>query len=127
MNPFFLAGGLLSIILSVAHAFWGERYIAPELKTSNMSEVPKVGFYISYHQITLTLLISGLALVIISIFNSITGIDNLALFISIIIIGNFLVFIIISIVKYRKLLGQSIPQMFFFTLMIALIILGIIF
>jgi len=36
MNPFFLVGGSLSIFLSVAHAFWGEKYIAP------------------YHQITLT-------------------------------------------------------------------------
>jgi len=54
MNPFFLVGGSLSIFLSVAHAFWGEKYIAPKLKTSHVSEVPKVGFYIAYHQITLT-------------------------------------------------------------------------
>lgn len=127
MNLFYLIGGILSIFLSGAHTFWGKKFIFTEVKKSNLSEVTKVGFHISWHQTAMVLLISGLALIIISLFDSIVVIDILALFITILIIGNFLVFIIISTIKHRELLVQSIPQMFFFTLMIFLIFLGIIF
>jgi len=127
MNLFYLAGGLLSVFLSLTHAFWGEKFLVPELKTCNLSELTKVGYYNPWHQITNTLLISGLALIVISLFDSVSGINILALFITILITGNFLVFFGISIIKHRELLGQSIPQMLFFTLMISLILLGIIF
>lgn len=127
MNLFYLIGGILSIFLSGAHTFWGKKFIFTDVKKSNLSEVTKVGFHISWHQTAMVLLISGLALIIISLFDSITGIDILALFITFLIIGNFSVFIIISITKHRELLGQSIPQVFFFTFMIFLIFLGIIF
>ncbi len=125
MNVFYFIGGLLTIFLSVAHVFWGEKKIAKELKTSSISELPKAGFYISYHQITMTLLISGLSLIIISLFDSIKGINTLALFITILIIGNFSVFIGISLIKYRNLFAQTIPQMFFYLVLILLLFLGI--
>jgi hypothetical protein len=46
MNPFFLSAGILAVLLSGAHAFWGEKLIVPELKTSNLSRLTKVGFHI---------------------------------------------------------------------------------
>ncbi len=125
MNVFYFIGGLLTIFLSVAHVFWGEKKIVKELKTSSLSELPKAGFYISYHQITMTLLISGLALIIISLFDSIKGINTLALFITILIIGNFSVFVGISLVKYRNLFAQTVPQLLFFLVLIILLFLGI--
>ncbi|MHA2330284.1 MAG: hypothetical protein ACXACR_17325 [Candidatus Hodarchaeales archaeon] len=127
MNVFYLIGGLLSILLSVAHAIWGEKQIATELKESNLSELTKAGFYISWHQITIVLLINGVTLVILSLLDSIINNEILAFFIIIIIIGNISVFIIISLLKYKNIFNQTIPQTILFAIMIVFIILGIFF
>ena len=70
MNVYFLTSGLLSIGLAILHALWGEKNLADELFKSNLSDVPRVGFYISYHQITSTLTVSGLGLLAIAFIDS---------------------------------------------------------
>ncbi|KKK51875.1 hypothetical protein LCGC14_3110580 [marine sediment metagenome] len=50
MNLFYLIGGLICLLLAIAHVLWGEKEIAPELKESNLTELTKLGFYISYNQ-----------------------------------------------------------------------------
>lgn len=127
MNLFYLIGGLICLFLAVAHALWGEKEISSELKESNLSELTKAGFYISYHQITITLLVNGIALVIISIFDTVVGIDFLAILVIGIIIGNISVFILISLTNYRSTFKQTIPQTIIFGILVILIILGIIF
>ena len=128
MNIFYLSAGLLTTLMSVAHAFWGEKVLIPDLKrSSDLTELPKVGLYIPWHQITNLLLMTGLALVIISLNDSVQGIDILGLFTVFLIAGNFTVFILISFFKYRALFHQSLPQLIVFTLMIILITLGIFF
>ena len=124
MNWFYLLAGLLTLLMSAAHAYWGEKNLVPELNSSNLSDLSKVGFYIPWHQITNVLLLSGLALVMGSFLSSIPGIDILAIFITLIVAGNFLIFIVISLKKYRPIIGQSIPQFIFFSLIILLSILG---
>jgi len=120
--------GLLATLMSVTHALWGEKFLIPDLKkSSELNALPKVGLYIPWHQITNTLLMSGPALLIISFNDTIQGINILGLFIGFLIAGNFAVFILISLFKYRALFGQSIPQLIVFTLIIILIILGILF
>ena len=126
MNPFFLSAGILAVLLSGAHAFWGEKLIVPELKTSNLSRLPKAGFYISWQQATMALLISGVALVVVALADSITGVNTLAAFAAILIAGNLVVFTAISIAGHRELIGQSIPQILVFTLLITLVSLGIV-
>ncbi|MHA2292829.1 MAG: hypothetical protein ACXACK_11735 [Candidatus Hodarchaeales archaeon] len=128
VNISYMTAGFLTTLMTVAHAFWGEKFIIPDLKqTSELKEVSKIGLYIPWHQITNTLLMSGLALLIISFNDTIQGIDILGMFIGFVIAGNYVVFILISLVKDPALMGQSIPQLIIFTLMIILIILGVLF
>jgi len=124
MNWFYLISGLLTVLIAVAHAIWGEKQIIPELKESKLSELTEAGFYISYHQITITLLVSGIALVIASMLDNTVGII-LAFFVLIIIIGNISVFIAISLSKYKSAFSQTVPQIIIYSIMVLLIILGL--
>ncbi len=126
MNPFFLAAGILAVLLSGAHAFWGEKFLLSELKASSLSRLTKVGTQISWHQTTLALLTLGLALVTVSLSDSIAGANTLAVLAAILIVGNLVVFTAISMARHRELIGQSVPQIFLFALLISLISLGIV-
>lgn len=126
MKWLYLISGLLTILIAVAHAIWGEKQIIPDLKKSKLSEITEAGFYVSYHQITNTLLASGIALVLAAIIDNIVG-NALALFILIIIIGNISVFIGISLSKYKSVFGQTVPQIIIYSVIILLIILGLFF
>ena len=126
MDVFYLASGLILLFLSGAHALWGEKHLVSDLENSNINKPTGVGFYISYHQITSTLLVSGLTLIAIALFDSISGIDTLALFITILLFGNILAFTIISLIKQKDLFIKTIPQLVMFVIAITLIILGII-
>ena len=125
MNLYYLLGGILATVISVTHAFWGEKNLSPELYNSNLSEFSKGGIYISYHQITWTLLASGLTLIMISQNDKIPGIDYVAMLIDAITIGNFSVFFVIGALKNRELITLSVPQIILFVVLISLISLGI--
>jgi len=87
-----------------------------------------ISYNINWHQITKNLLITGLALIIISFLDLIVGIDILALFIIIQIIGNIIVYsLIILIKKELKLFKNTLPQLLIYMIMIIFIILGIFF
>lgn len=125
MNYFFLIAGALALFLSVAHMIWGGKFVLKDLKQSNLPEITGVGFYISYAQAAVVLLVEGAGLVIASFYNGVPGMEILVWFILAVIVGNFLVFLVTGLVKCRKILTQSIPQIIFFTIMISSIILGI--
>ena len=126
MNLLFLISGVLAIFLAAAHAAWGEKLIIPELRKANLSNLAKIGFYVSWHQITMVLLVSGLALAFLSFWGGFTGADTTAILIVCITIGNFLVFLVLSFIHQKELFGKSIPQIILFVTLIALILIGII-
>jgi len=110
--------------LAVLHAVWGEKNLSDELFKSNLSDVPKVGFYISYHQITSTLTASGLGLLAIAFIDALQTTRYLAIFIDLITLGNVAVFTFITLKKYPDLIRQSVPQIILFTVLLLLITAG---
>ena len=92
MNLFYLIGGIISIFLSVSHAFWGEKNLTSDLESSNVPEETIISYSIAWHQISKNLLVTGVTLIGISFLDLIMGFDILALFITIQIIGNILVY-----------------------------------
>ena len=126
MNLFYLIGGIISLFLSVAHAFWGEKNLTSDLKSSNVPDETIISYSISWHQISKNLLVTGVTLVIISFLDLIIGFDILALFITIQIIGNILVYSLILIIKKKsELFKKTLPQLLIFTIMVIFILLGI--
>ena len=126
MNFFFLTGGVLAIILAVTHGMWGEKQIIPDLKKSGLPDLARIGFHISWHQVGMVLLVSGISLAVIAFFNSCTGSKTGAIIIACLTIANFMVFLVLSFIHRKALLGESIPQIILFVVLIALILCGIV-
>lgn len=126
MNIYLAAAGVMSLGLALTHAYWGEKNLVGKLLGSDLESLTSLGFYISYHQITSVLIINGLGL-----FNAAMSTDpllsfTLSTFILAIIIGNFGVFMLITLRKNPEVLKMTLPQMVLFGVMILLIIIGIV-
>ncbi|MFC1537614.1 hypothetical protein ACFL4P_02180 [Gemmatimonadota bacterium] len=126
MNVFFLISGVLAIILAVTHAVWGEKLIIPDLKKSGLPDLAKIGFHISWHQISMVLLVSGISLVVLAFLTDCAGSKVGATIIVGITSANFLVFLVLSFIQKKALFGKSIPQIILFVTLIALIIIGMV-
>jgi hypothetical protein len=81
MNWFYLGAGALTIFLSVAHALWGQKTIILELNNSDLTEMAKSGFFVSWHQTTAMLLITGITLIFMALRKSLIEVKILAAFI----------------------------------------------
>jgi asparagine N-glycosylation enzyme membrane subunit Stt3 len=125
VNIYFLVSGLIAVFLSVAHAVWGESTILAELKQPSLSAMAQAGFYVSWHQTTVLLMVMAVSLIVLALRKTRDGINNAAIIVVSIITGNFLVFLVLSFVHYREMFAQTIPQTVLFVILIVLIVLGI--
>jgi hypothetical protein len=125
MNHFYLAAGILSLILSAAHAIWGQSQVMPDLNSSNAAQLTKIAAFIVWHQITGMLFVSGIALITFAIKRTISGAKIAAALILCLVVMNFAIFIITGAVWMPELLTQSVPQHVMFTGLIVLLIMGL--
>jgi len=118
---------LLSMLIAGAHALWGQRNLLAELKESELANASKTGIYICWHQMTMTLVVSGLGLICAALALPSVNSDVLAVYVLVLIVGNFAVFLAISVAKQRELLSRSAPQIAMFSILILLVALGRVF
>ncbi len=126
MNIYLAVAGVMSIGLAFTHALWGEKNLAGKLLSSNLESLTSLGFYISYHQITSVLIINGLGLINAAMSPDPMVTFMLSAFILAIIIGNFGVFILVTVRKNSEILKLTYPQTVLFVIKIVLIIVGIV-
>ncbi|MFC1538364.1 hypothetical protein ACFL6H_02985 [Candidatus Latescibacterota bacterium] len=126
MNYNFLIAGIMSIFLSFAHVIWGEKILFPVINKADINKVASAAVYISWYQISTTLLVAGIGLIILSYYEQFQNITLAAILITAIIVFNFTAFIVIIITKHRVVFAQTIPQTILFVIIIVLMILGII-
>ena len=123
MNSYYLLAGLLAILLSVAHALWGERYLFNQPSVRNMDPETQVSLYVPWHQISYVLLASGIGLLLAA---NLTALAGVPYFILALIAGNFVVFVVVLPVKKQtSLFSKTLPQAVLFLVLIVLIVLGI--
>ena len=122
---YFLLAGILAAIIGIVHAYWGEKNMAPELNASDMSSFTKIAWYIPYHQITWVLLVSGIALMGIGVFDTVEGVKNIGMLIEAVTVGNFAVFLMIGASKDSSVITKSVPQLILFTVLMILLTLGV--
>lgn len=124
MNGYFLIAGLLLVVLSVAHAIWGERRVFTVLTPKTTNAETYLSVYVPWHQLTGALLLSGIALLLTAFQSSVP--KYVPIFILVLITSNLLVFFGIVIGKKQtQIFAQTLPQIILFLLLIILIILGI--
>ncbi len=124
MNGYFLIAGLLLVLLSVAHAIWGERRVFTILTPKTTDAETYLSVYVPWHQLTGVLLLSGVALLLTAFQSSAP--TFVPIFILAIITSNMLVFFGLVIGKKQtQMFARTLPQTVLFLLLIVLIILGI--
>lgn len=123
MNIYLFISGVLLVLLSFAHALFGEISVFRLIMASDLSEILKTSVYVPWHQLTFILMFSGAANIYISFK---TKLYQISAFIAIVVIGNLLTFLLISVIRKNwGLLQQSIVQVIVLALLIALMIAGI--
>ena len=123
MNIYLFISGVLLVLLSFAHALFGEISVFRLIMASDLSEILKTSVYVPWHQLTFILLFSGAGNIYISFK---TKLYQISAFIAIVVIGNLLTFLLISVIRKNwGLLQQSIVQVVVSALLIALMIAGI--
>ena len=123
MNIYLFISGVLLVLLSCAHALFGEFSVFSVIMDSDLSQLLKTSVYVPWHQISFLLLFSGAANIYISFRTKLYQISS---FILIVVIGNLLTFLIISTMRQDwEVLRQSVFQIVVFALLIVMMVLGI--
>ena len=123
MNIYLLLSGVFLIALSVVHAIFGEINVFRTIARSDLEAQTKTSVYVPWHQLTFILLLAG-TIQIVAAFSGEYGI--ISVFVLIIVIGNLVVFLGISIFQKSWLtLRSSVPQYVLFAVIITLSVLGL--
>lgn len=124
MNVFFLLAALLILLLSVAHAVWGERKVFQILTTQTLDPEIYLSVYVPWHQLTYILALSGVALIVAAFDDSL---EAIAVFVLGIVVGNLGVFVATCVIKKQtEMFSKTVPQTILFSVLIGLLIVGIV-
>ena len=121
MKNYLVLSGVISLMLAGAHTWWGLTYVLPELVP--LSEMARAGVEISWYQAGATLLVGGVALIVHGFRRSAArAVPGLVLAIY---GANFGLGVTLVLLDYRELIPQIVPQLVFFTLMLAFLALAL--
>jgi uncharacterized membrane protein HdeD (DUF308 family) len=121
MNGYFIASGIISVILSAGHTWWGMTNVIPEI--NKLSPTAMASFEVSWYQVGATLFVGGVALLIHAISrHSSKAIPKLVFSVYSV---NFSVFLALVYLKYQFIMVQTATQLVLFTTMLLFLILGL--
>ncbi|MFI5304456.1 MAG: hypothetical protein ACHQYP_06635, partial [Nitrospiria bacterium] len=120
MNKYFFTSGIISLMLSVGHTWWGRTNVIPEI--NKLSPTAMASFEVSWYQVGAMLFVGGVALLIhaMSRYSS-KAIPTLVLSIYSV---NFCVLLVLVYLKYPFIMVQTVTQLVLFTAMLGFLILG---
>ena len=121
MNGYFIASGIISVILSAGHTWWGMTNVIPEIY--KLSPTALTSFEVSWYQVGATLFVGGVALLIHVIArHSSKAIPKLVFAVYSV---NFSVFLALVYLKYQFIMVQTVTQLALFVIMLLFLILGL--
>ena len=120
-NYFLLFAGVLAFLGAIGHAIVGHQSFLVALK---LIEAWHSGF-LFLHQTTWFMLLSSGTLIAASFFSKASSMKAIGWFIVTVFVGNFLVYVVSSLILSRIVLAQLVPNLTFVVLYTGLIIAGI--
>ena len=121
MNGYFIASGILSLILSVAHTWWGMATVIPEV--DKLSPTAMASFEVAWHQVGATFLVGGVGLLVNALGNSRS--KSIPMLVFAVYFVNFTVFLVLVYLKYQFIMVQTVTQLALFATMLLFLILGL--
>ncbi len=119
---FFLLAGLLALIAATGHAVVGHQSVLSGIEPGPVRHA----VFLFLHQTTWFMLASSIILVGGSLLAQPSRISPLAAFVAIVFAGNFLFFVVSSLLVEREALSNLLPQLVFLVLYVGLIVGGIV-
>jgi len=120
-NPLFAAAGLMALVGAVGHAVVGHRSVLANIA----DRAARHAAFLFLHQGTLLMAGSGVALLLAAVAPRTAGLAAVSLFAAALFSGNFLVFLISSVIMNRAALSTLAPQAAFAILCVGFILAGV--
>ncbi len=124
MNYYFLVAGVLLLIFAAGHALWGQKHMIVRVEGAPLPQSVKLLIFFSWNLPTMFLSISAMALML-AASTEVVKAHALAWFIIAVMLGNFFLFVGVSLIKYRQGLKGMMPQFFMLALLVDIIIAGV--
>jgi len=121
MNKYFFTSGVISVILSAGHTWWGLINVIPEI--NKLSPTAMASFEVSWYQVGATLFVGGVALLIHAMTrHSSKAIPTLVLAVYSV---NYSVFLVLVYLKHPFIMIQTVTQLGLFTAMLVFLMMGL--
>lgn len=120
VNKYFLVSGVISILLGVAHTWWGITNAFPEL--TQLPALARASFEVSWYQVGATLFVGGIALLLHSFGRFLPG--SVPTVVLAVYSVNFIVGLLVLGAQYPHLLAQTVSQLVLFSVLLVLLALG---
>ncbi|NTW29024.1 MAG: hypothetical protein HGA39_06655 [Coriobacteriia bacterium] len=124
LNWYLLSAGVLTVAFGFAHAAWGEQGVIAEVQGSTLTQLVRTSTAISWHQLTVMLLLAGVALLIVSIGSRTNLTTFVAGFLLAVVLGDVAVFAYYA-AQFPEILGSNAPQLVILAVLIVLLVLGL--
>lgn len=124
-NYYYLIAGLLSILFSLTHAWFGQTEVLNLTDASNINLAAKTAVFYTWHIATVENLIFGIAFIIMALQNELSKVKFAARMIVAIVLVNYAVFFSATVFKNSNGIKDSLLELIALIIYLLIIILGI--
>ena len=124
-NYYFLIVGILSVLFSVSHGWFGKTTVLPLIDTSNLDLSTRTAVFYTWHMSTAENLIFGIAFFIMAFYKDATKLRFTVWMIVSIVVIRYAVFFVSTWIKNKGGMNEAIPEVVILIIYVVLMILGI--
>ena len=124
-NYYFLIVGLLSVLFSVSHGWFGETTLLPLIESSNLDLSTRTAVFYTWHMSTAENFIFGIVFFIMAFYKDATKLKFTVWVIVSIVVIRYAVFFVSTWIKNKSGINEAIPELVILIIYVVLILMGI--
>ena len=124
-NYYFLIVGILSVLFSVSHGWFGETTLLPLIESSNLDLSTRTAFFYTWHMSTAENFIFGIVFFIMAFYKDVTKLKFTVWLIVSIVVIRYAVFFVSTWIKNKSGINEAIPELVILIIYVVLILMGI--
>lgn len=124
-NYYFLIVGILSVLFSVSHGWFGETTVLPLIESSNLDLSTRTAVFYTWHMSTAENFIFGIVFFIMAFYKDVTKLKFTVWLIVSIVVIRYAVFFVSTWIKNKSGINEAIPELVILIIYVVLILMGI--
>ena len=124
-NYYFLIVGILSVLFSVSHGWFGETTLLPLIESSNLDLSTRTAVFYTWHMSTAENFIFGIVFFIMAFYKDVTKLKFTVWLIVSIVVIRYAVFFVSTWIKNKSGINEAIPELVILIIYVVLILMGI--